>query len=156
MRVELTKAERFVVDDRYSMGESMTLAWRAFGKAIGTRLDDPIMVIDGDGSQFEPITRRYFYLEEARGDRFLSLGHYGAWDRGAIRSLSPSITYISYSVAPDWSSVDFHGWHRPREASRIIPRAPDGNTPFMGKDGLSSMAILIGVMRRRIAAVGGI
>jgi hypothetical protein len=152
--VDLTEAERLVVDTRYSMGKSLTLAWRAFGKIIGVPVDDPIMVIDGDGSQYEPITGRYFDFEEAEGDRYLSLGYCGCWDGGAMRSLSPDCTYISYSVAPDGSFVDFHGWHKPKGESRIISPAPNGRAPFLTKDGLSSMTVLIGVMKRLIVQAG--
>lgn len=150
MRIELSEAEQ-AVSSKESYLTGLTLAWRAFGKAIGVQVHDPVMTMDGDGSQREPITRRYFHFEEANGDRYLSLGHFGCWDEGAMRSLSPSITYISHSVAPDRSHVIFHGWHRPREASQIIPREPGSPVPFIGKDGLSSMGILIGVMKRRIA-----
>ena len=154
MIVDLTEAERVVAETPYGVGKSETLAWRAFGKVLGIPVRDPMMVMDGDGSIFEPITRRRFYLEEAEGDRFLSLGQFGCWDEGGMRSLSPSITYVSFGVAPDRSHVTFHGWHRPREASRIVPRDPGSPVPFMGKDGLSSIGILIGVMKRRIARAG--
>lgn len=151
MRVELTEAERVIVETEYSMGKSLTLAWRAFGKIIGISVNDPMMVIDGGSSQFEPITGRYFDFEEAEGDRYLSLGYVGCWDGGAMWSLSPSITYISFTVAPDGSFVDFHGWHRPREEARIIVPKPMGGGPYLTKDGLSSMTILIGIMKRLIA-----
>ena len=156
MIVELTEAERVLVQTRYSVGEATTLAWRAFGKAIGVQVDDPMMVIDGDGSQVEPVTRRRFYLEEAEGSRFLSLGHVGCWDGGAMRSLSPHCTYVSFNVASDWSFVAFYGWHRPKGASRIISKAPDGRSPYLTLDQLSSMGILIGVMKRRIASASAV
>lgn len=150
MIVDLTEAERLVVDTRYSMGKSLTLAWRAFGKIIGVPVDDPIMVIDGGSSQCEPITGRHFDFEEAEGDRYLSLGYCGCWDGGAMRSLSPEITYVSYSVAPDGSFVDFHGWYRPKGESRIIVPKPAGNGPYLTQDELSSMTVLIGIMKRLI------
>lgn len=152
MRVELTEAERVIGPDPHQqLLWAKTLAWRAFGKAIGVHVHDPMMVIDGDGSIFEPITRRDFYMEESEGDRFLSLGHYGAWDGGAMRSLFPDTTYISCSVAPDGSFVDFHGWYQPKEKSRIIPTAPDGSSPYMAKAGLSPMHRLVRIMKALIA-----
>jgi hypothetical protein len=150
MIVELTEQERVVAEAPYGLGK--TLAWRAFGKILGIPVHDPKMVMDGDGSEYEPITGRSFYLEEAEGDRFLSLAYYGCWDEGAMRSLSPEITYVSYSVAPDGSFVDFHGWHRPKGESRIIVPKPAGDGPYMTQDGLSSMTVLIGIMKRLIAA----
>lgn len=155
MIVELTEAERVVVRTRYSVGEAETLAWRAFGKAIGVQVQDPMMVMDGDGSIFEPITRRDFYLEEAEGNRYLSLGQFGCWDGGAMRSLYPGTIYISYNAHPDWSSVTFHGYFRPKEASRIIPRDPGSPVPFMTKDGLSSMTVLICIMKKIITHRSG-
>lgn len=152
MRIGLTYQERFIepTDIHLRMLRSLTLAWRAFGKAIGIEVQDPMMGMDGDGSQFEPTTRRYFQFEEAKGDRFLSLGHYGAWDGGAMRSLSPSCIYVSYSADPDGRFVDFHGWHRPKGESRIIAPEPGGLSPFLTKDGLSSMAVLISSMQALI------
>ena len=154
MQIELTGKERSNLDHVEWYRKESTLAWRAFWKAIGAEIRDPMMVIDGDGSQFEPITRRYFYLEEAKDDRFLSLGHFGCWDGGAMRSLDPDITYVSYSVPPDGAFVDFHGWYRPRQESRIIPRGPDDPIPFLTKDGLAPMGLLVGIMRRLIARAG--
>lgn len=150
MRIELNDWERTVSSQRDHL-TGLTLAWRAFGKAIGVQVHDPMVAMDGDGDQRELITGRWFHFEEPEGDRYLSLGHYGCWDGGAMRSLSPSCAYISYSVAPDGSFVDFHGWHRPRGEARIISKAPDGRAPFLTKDGLSSMGILIGVMRQMVA-----
>lgn len=149
MIVDLTEQERIVAKAPYGLGK--TLAWRAFGKVLGIPVHDPMMVMDGDGSQYEPITRRRFYLEEAEGDRFLSLGHYGCWDMGAMRSLSPHCTYISYNVAPDQSSVEFHGWYIPEEPSRIIITKPAGDGPFLTKDQLFSVDSLIATMKLQIA-----
>lgn len=151
MRVELTEAERVIGETEYGMGKSLTLAWRAFGKALGIQVRDPMLVMDGDASQREPVTGRYFYFEKAEGDRYLSLAYQGCWDEGAMRSLSPSITYVSYSVATDGSFVDFHGWHRPREESRIIVPQPTGDGPYLTRGGLAPIGILVGVMRRLIA-----
>lgn len=154
MIVELAAAERVIENDDPWFDWGRVLAWRAFGKAIGVQVHDPIVAMDGDGSQREPITGRYFQFEEAEGDRFLSLGEFGCWDGGAMRSLSPSITYISHSVAPDRSHVIFHGWHHPKEASRIIPRDRGDPIPFLTKDGLSPMNRLIGNLKRKIAGAG--
>lgn len=151
MRIRLSDAERNLDQVNWYLKE-YTFAWRAFWKAIGAEVRDPLMIMDGDGSQFEPVSRRYFKLQEARNGQFLQLGEFGCWDGGAMRSLSPHCTYVSYSVADDGSFVDFHGWHRPREASRIIPSAPDSSTPFLTKDQLSSMGILVGIMKRLIAS----
>lgn len=103
MIVELTEADRFIdpTSDYSRLHWRKTLAWRAFGKAIGVQVDDPRMVMDSDGSEFEPVTKRYFYFEEAEGDHFLSLGQFGCWDGGAMRSLSSKCTYISYGVDSD-------------------------------------------------------
>lgn len=151
MIVELPQAERAVTETRYGVGKSTTLAWRAFGKVLGIPVQDPRMVMDGDGSQYEPITKRLIYMEEARDGRFLSLGHYGCWDGGAMRSLSPCVTYVSYNVASDGSFVNFHGWYRPRKESQIIVPKPPGDGPYLTQDGLFSITVLIGVMRRLIA-----
>jgi hypothetical protein len=153
MIIELTESERFIerTKDNYWMDQGHTLAWRAFGKAIGVPVHDPMMVMDGDGSQVELITRRWFYLDEAKGNRYLSLGHFGCWDEGAMRSLSPSITYISYNAHPDWPCVEFHGWYIPKEPSCIIIPKPVGDGPFLMKDQLFSMDSLIATMRLQIA-----
>lgn len=150
MIVDLTEAERLVMDSRYSMGKSLTLAWRAFGKTIGISVDDPLVAIDGDGSQREPITRRYFDFEEANEDRYLSLAYHGCWDGGAMRSLSPNCTYISYSVCPDRCFVNFHGWYIPKEHSRILGPKPVENDLFLTKDQLFSMDSLIATMKLQI------
>lgn len=150
MIVELTEQERFIAETPYGLGKAKTLAWRAFGKVLGIPVHDPMMVMDGDGSIFEPITRRDFYLEEAEGNRYLSLGHFGCWDEGAMRSLSPSITYISYNAHPAWPCVEFHGWYIPKEASCIIPK-PVGDGPFLTKSQLFSMDSLIATMKLQIA-----
>ena len=150
MRIELSEAER-AVSSKESYLTGLTLAWRAFGKAIGVQVHDPMVAMDGDGSQRELITGRYFYFEEPEVDRYLSLGHYGCWDGGAMRSLSPRCTYISYSLASDGSFVDFHGWYIPKEPSRIITQKPVGNGPFLTKDQLFSMDSLIATMKLQIA-----
>lgn len=152
MIVELTEAERST-DDPFGP-DGYTLAWRAFGKLIGVQVHDPIFPIDGGSSQLEPITGRWFDFEKAEGDRYLSLAYQGCWDGGAFRSLSPEITYVSYSVASDNSFVDFHGWYRPREESRIIVPKPTEGGPYLTQDGLSSMTVLIGIMKRLIVAAG--
>lgn len=150
MIVELTEAER-CTDDPFGP-DGYTLAWRAFGKVIGIQVDDPVFPIDGGSSQLEPITGRWFDFKKAEGDRFLPLGYYGCWDHGAMRSLSPEITYVSYSVASDGSFVDLHGWYRPKGESRIIVPKPAGDGPYLTQDELSSMTVLIGIMKRLIVA----
>lgn len=153
MRIGLTDAEQ-TVSSEWSYAIGLTLAWRAFSKAIGIELDDPLIGMDGDGIQREPVTGRYFHFELANGDRYLSLGHYGCWDNGALRSLSPRCTYVSYSIAPDGSYVDFHGWHQPKRPARIITPTKDGLAPSMNRHQLTSMATLIDVMRRSVVHTG--
>lgn len=155
MIVELTETERFIENNDPWFNWERVLAWRAFGKALGVHVDDPIMIIDGDGSQFEPITKRYFHLKKAEDKRFLSLGEFGCWDYGAMRSLSPRCTYVSYNMKPDRSCAIFHGWYRPKERSRIILRDPDSPIPFLEKDGLLPMDRLIDRLKQKISQVGG-
>lgn len=150
MRIELTEPER-AISPKESYLTGLTLAWRAFGKAIGVQVHDAMVPMDGDSSQCEPITRRHFDFEEARKNRYLSLAYQGCWDGGAWRSLSPQCTYISYSVAANGSFVDFYGWYIPKEPSRIITPKPIGEGPFLTKDQLFSMDSLIATMKLQIA-----
>lgn len=156
MRIELTEAEQ--ADDRgdrdWWLHRDNTLAWRAFGKALDVQVDDPMPVIDA-GTWYPQIAERSFSLDEAdvEAGHYLSLGRWNCWTPD-IWSLDPDCTYISFSVTLDGSFVDLHGWYRPRGASRIIPRDPDDPIPYLTKDGLAPMGLLVGIMRRLIARAG--
>lgn len=159
MIVELNEAESSTCNSRWSMREKI-LAWRAFGKVIGMPVNDPMMVMDGDGIEREPITKRYFYLEQvyperAEKNKYLSLGYAGCWGGGAITSLWSRCTYISYTTHSDQPVVEFHGWHRPQMKSRLIaPTYEDRalieryergdlcNNPYLMKKALTAKALV--------------
>ena len=131
MKVALTDQDQgFVPSHDYLL--SKTLAWRALGRAMGVAVEDPRHVIDGGGVLTEYATGMHFDLTEAQGDRCIRIEETDLWD-GSRWSLSPRVTYVSYSVAPNRSFVEFHGWYRPKQRSRPLGKNADDPCSYLCK-----------------------
>ncbi len=138
MRVP-TEAEDLAGLDPTDYSHPDTLAWRVLCRMLGVRGLDPMMVIDG-GTQylFDPPSKVRFRLSPT-GSRAYETGCWRPDDYFWVKGTY----YVQYTVAEDFSWVEFAGWYRPREDAQVTYATQ--NPP------LERMDLLLIPMRRRLA-----